>query len=277
MPVVISLFRVVVGCGLLTACLIANGQHLVSAEEFQRREAETIQKVLDEIASKRKVDRYHVTAEDLAQDSRIKALGFDKPEMFSLLERAINLDPESLPISPKYRGYSLLDFNSNNPALKYGTQKISVTPGAGTTDLRSGFEKADLQVLHLRLTQTPSPVLPQKGTPPPPARPPTVRDLYFGPVARGFAEMQIKQAQNPGLKIDVLERYPARLYADRKGHLVIGIEGGFRFPHRLNTPQALIYYKESAATLSKLEAERQKSPRVRFPAPMLLRVATVVR
>jgi len=206
-----------------------------------RKDIMTIQAVRDEVAAKTKTPYYMVKAEDIVADSRVKDLGFVDPKD-QLLPQIIASKSNDIPETATPKGYSpVTNFtDTTNPVLDYAvdpqfaadSQNPNLPPprysvrslfGAG------GKDRIMMAKFHV-VTEVPGQPA-QPATPTTPARPatlPTKEDItaWQGPNKESQFDQDVaafKQRMPAGSKIEILDKQPVTLYADKDGDLILGL------------------------------------------------------
>ena len=215
--------------------------NLIPQANVFRKDIMTIQSVRDEIAARTKTPYYQVKPEDIVNDPRVKELGFVDPKD-QLLPQIIASKANDIPETVAPKGYSpVTNFNdSTNPVLDYAVdpqfQSDSQNPNLPPPrySVRSLFGAAGKDHLmmakfHL-VTEVPGQPA-QPATPTTPARaatPPTKEDItaWQGPNKESQFDQDIaafKQRMPAGSKIEILEKQPVTLYANKDGDLILGL------------------------------------------------------
>lgn len=255
------------------------GGPLLSREEADRVEMRTIQTVAKELAAKNKVPEYKVTLEQIKADPRIEKMGFEKNQIDSRLNMAVDADFESMPPLPNLRGFKKLDFNDKNAkALNFSIMKMpDPNPQGGPqtptyVDFKTMYEGKKMELLQLKIIQTmPAPPA-EKGKPtPPPQKQEQV--VYYGPVMREEADKQIADAKKQGnLEVEIIKTWPASFYTNDKGRIALVVEGGFTNIHRATAPPIQVYEVDPKA-MNELQSELSKNTAMRMPRPRAVIVA----
>lgn len=252
-----------------------SGSELTTADEFQRSEAQSVQKIQQDLAKEKKVQIWEITPEDIQKDPRSKDLDLAGEPGKMAIERALATDIEGLAVAPKLSGYKKVDFSDkSSKVLNYSAPKVNTAGGQPEfVPLSEAFGKAAVQVMKLRIVRTPPTPPVEKGKPAPPPPAPTTDEIYYGPIDKEVAQKQIDMAKSSNMKVDVIQTWPVSFYANDKGRLVAVVEN-FPFPQRLNGMQNLTYYREDAKIINELFKKRQTDQKARMPAPANMPLAT---
>ncbi|MDR3691205.1 MAG: sodium/proton-translocating pyrophosphatase [Fimbriimonas sp.] len=215
---------------------------LVPQVNVLRKDVLALASIRDEIAAKKGIQYYEVKPEDLVADTRVQELGFkDKNEQ--LLPRLIqSKTPETdLPETPAPKGYSAItNFNDSNPILSYAvspgfpsdSQNPNLPPPRYTVGSLFGAAGKDRIIMAKFHIVTDIPGQPaQPATPTSPARPAspsTHEDItaWQGPNKESNLDLEVtnfKTRAPAGSKIEILDKAPVTLFANRDGDLIIGL------------------------------------------------------
>lgn len=270
---------------------------MTPTEAFSRNEMELIQKKRDQKAKELNKQPYEIVVADIAGDEDLKYLELEKPENAQVFQMATMTDLENMPKVPEMAGYSKIDFNDeNSPVANYSAMNVdmdSPQPKTEYKSLREVFGKKETvngkevwvqkptYVYKLNLI-TPAPVNPtERGKPPAATQKPTERQIFFGPIDEDTAKKQIEMVQKQGtMTIKELAKYPAALYANREGKIIVGFDNpkGDNYiarPHTVQGAQNMMYWKEPADALKKMDEARRTDFSKPFPPGAPMKAAVV--
>lgn len=239
-------------------------------QQAEAREFTAIQDVRDEIARNENIDPDDVTAAQVLEAleaSPIAGLPEADDEREAVVGQAISIDPETILPGRKLSGYQPIDWTDEEGVGSWATMAprpmspedpVPVNP---YVSLRERYEEAELTVYELKLIQTPPP-LPEEDMENMPPQETMERVIQYGPLPRSEAEELFAQAQEQGgMQIETVRTFPARLYADNDGNLVVAVQAGHvDVPlNRLATDAPVTYYKmtpeDLEARMSAAEAD----------------------
>jgi K(+)-stimulated pyrophosphate-energized sodium pump len=220
--------------------------NLTHAEQFERREIDSVRAIRNRIASERDIPTWQITPEDIAQSPELEALNLPDQAQPGIVNAALQMPREGTPDPASLAGYQPVDLN--NPALSVRGHALRLPPLEGQQDRILSVEEAvregDFRVFHVQVIV---PLPAQEGQPAPP---PMEQKAWIGPVERRVLDFQISQARefNPEANIEIQEEVPARLFYSSTGQLAWGVGPEVREPHRIQ-PMPISYYQESAETV----------------------------
>lgn len=244
-------------------------------QQSEARDFTAIQNVRDAIAREEDVDPDEITAAQVLEaleTSPIPGLPEADDEREAIVGQAISVDPETIDPGRKLSGYQPIDWSDEEGIGSWATMAprpmtpedpIPVTP---YVSLRERYEDEELLVYQLTLTQTPPPLTEEEmeSMPPPDLTP---RTIQYGPIPRKEAEQLFEQAQEQGgMQIATERTFPAQLYADNDGNIVVAILADHEAVplYRLATDAPVTYYK---MTPDELEA-RMDAAQADMTAPL---------
>lgn len=254
--------------------------NLTDYQKAQRDELAKIQKIQTEIAEKKKVSKYEVSAKDIQDDPRAKEMKLDDQMGLQKIQQALAMDLDDLPALKDFSGYKKIDWKNPDERLKgYSTNKripeaaSPNMPAQGYEPFIDRFKDAKIVVMDLKVTTTSPPPAVEKGEEPPPPEKNTM-EITFGPIEEKEADRLIEQAKKAGTEVEKVKTYPASFYIGPKGKIAIAVEG-LKDVSRLQPPRDLQYYMVSVDTMKKLEEARQKDPTIQMVPPKQFDIAII--
>jgi len=250
--------------------------NLIPQANIFRKDLMAIQAVRDEIAAKKKVNYYEVKPEDLVADSRVIELGFKDPKE-PLLPQIIQAKTTDIPETVPPKGYSpVTDFtDTKNPVLSYAvspnfaadTQSQGAPPprySVGSLFGAAGKDRVILAKFHVVTDVPGQPAQPATPTSPAqPATPSTHQDItaWQGPLREKDIDTMVTnfKTRMPTGKIDILEKEPVTLYANKDGDLIIGLTDKLDRVDQI-AKQGFGYQKISNSQIDELLAKKQPLP-----------------
>lgn len=271
----LSAFAVVgSGCGSS-----GGSSDLTDATVAQRDTILAIQKVQNDIAEKKKVSKWEVSAKELQADPKIKEMKLDDENGLQRIQGAIGMDVDDMPPLKDFSGYKLVDMKNPDERLKkYSTNKqppanSPQTPASGYEPLLDRLKTAKFVVMDLKVTQTMPPAPTEAGKPAPPPETKTI-ELSLGPIDEKEADTLIDQAKKAGTKVEKSKTYPVKLYIGPKGKLAFGIDASID-ASKLQPARGLTYYMLDVDTMKKLDEARKKDATLPFMQAKNIDVAIV--
>jgi K(+)-stimulated pyrophosphate-energized sodium pump len=203
----VSAFVAAIGTAVL-AFLLMGGMgdtiqttRMARIDEYREKEFEKIRAVRDAIAQEKKVQSWQVTFQDLQGDKRIKDMDLDDDQSAGTLQAAISPFPSNQPEKKELKGFSKLDFDSDNPALDYAVGK----PPEGTTQtmtyvtLKERYgtpeEKDKYFVYYVKVTRKAA------TSPTGEQLPPVDLKGWYGPVTEKMLNDQVDRAKSDNVTV----------------------------------------------------------------------------
>lgn len=256
------------------------GGKLTDVQQAQRDEILAIQKIQEDIAAKKKVTKWEVSAKDVQGDPRAKELKLDDEMGLQKIQGALAIEVEDMPPIKDFSGYKKIDWKNPDERLKkYSVNKrppetaSPQMPANGFEPFIDRYKDAKIVVMDLKVTTKSAPPPTEAGQPPQPPKENTV-EITFGPIVESEADKLIKQAEEAGTKVEKVKTYPASLYIGPKGKIAVAVEG-IESSARLQPPRDLQYYMVDVATLEKLNEARKKDPTLPMMQPKTFDLAII--
>lgn len=150
---------------------------LIPFQELQNKDIQLVREIQYDIAAKKKIEKYQVTADEIQADPKIKAAKLDTKEVKPIVDQALALGSKDLPVVKDLSGYSKVNFSDpNNKVLNYAVvskQAIGPNgqpipnPGPTFVDLKKDFAGNQLELVELKITHTPPTPPAKRGQPKP--------------------------------------------------------------------------------------------------------------
>lgn len=267
--------------GLLAGCNSGGGGgKLTDVQQAQRDEILAIQKIQEDIAAKKKVTKWEVSAKDVQGDPRAKELKLDDEMGLQKIQGALGIEIDDMPPVKDFSGYKRIDWKNPDERLKKYCVNKPPPEGAAPQMPSNGFQPfidrykdAKIVVMDLKVTTTSAPPPTEAGQPPQPPKENTV-EITFGPIIESDADKLIKQAEQGGTKVQKVKTYPAYLYIGPKGKVAVAVEG-IASSARLQPPRDMQYYMVDVATMEKLDEARKKEPTLPMMQPKVFDLAII--
>ena len=253
-----------------------NTNEFTSQNDVRRNQIVAIKDLENDIAKREGIESWAVTDAQIKEDLDVEELGFNPQTVDQDIPTARQTDLATMPDTDK-AGFSPLDFSdTENPVLDYAVvQKpdpAQATAGYKFTTLKERYENAEFKVykVHFKQFQTPPSAEGQ-----PPSEPVVTQemDLFIGPMEAADKEKINDLAQPGALELEVLEEYPAAIFANNEGDLALALVG----EHDVNLARVLgpenlqanllplLYFKMDPADVQ--EAWDKRNTEMTAPAP----------
>jgi hypothetical protein len=256
------------------------GGKLTDVQQAQRDEILAIQKIQEDIAAKKKVTKWEVSAKDVQADPRAKELKLDDEMGLQKIQGALGIEVEDMPPVKDFSGYKRIDWKNPDERLKkYSVNKrppegaSPQMPSTGYEPFIDRYKDAKIVVMDLKVTTKAPPPPTEEGKTPEPPKENTI-EITFGPIIEAEADKLIKQAEQAGTKVEKIKTYPAYLYIGPKGKIAVAVEG-IKSSARLQPPRDLQYYMVDVATMEKLNEARKKEPTLPMMQPKMFDLAII--
>jgi K(+)-stimulated pyrophosphate-energized sodium pump len=208
---------------------------LVSVDEAKQRDRDKIVAIRDTIAKaarkddKATNDAWKITPKQIQDDPEFKKLGISEAQAAPKIQEAISRASTSaqFPEIKKLAGFSKLDFNGNNPALKYAaivpqTEQRQLDIDKDVVTVKDAYKDAKLVVAEIEETSTQPGAPTQRGQAPQPGKT-TTRTLLVGPTTQKVLDDNFKRTV-PGVTYNMKKTVPVSLYASPSGELAFAVD-----------------------------------------------------
>lgn len=251
-------------------------------QEYATDELKVIKAVQARYAKEKGIPADDVRPADIANDPEIVALKLPANAQETGIQQALNVPEDQIREPKKLAGFRAVDFSDADalgPAERFSVQEItgpdgqSLPPDRQYMSVRDYYKDRKLAVYRLKLTQTQPAPAAERGQPQP-APKVEVREILFGPADEAFLNAQIEAAKASQTTVEKLATYPAQLYVNNDGKLLIGIEELPERPQSL-TARPMSYYARSASEMVTRAQDVTSGKQVNFPRPEVVEVAFV--
>ncbi|MEZ5163545.1 MAG: sodium/proton-translocating pyrophosphatase [Fimbriimonadaceae bacterium] len=253
-------------------------KQLVPVNEIIQDQVQAIQAEAKELAAKNKVTLNEIDVTPLKDTEAFKALGLEEEGGEQALQGIVNLDSSSLSQPVEVSGYRPIDLNDKEGA---GAELSIPNPAANSFDPNAAPDQPkyislneaysgdnSLMLFDISLTQKP---VEGQDTP---AAPP--QEQMVGPMSQKEFDTQMDQMKAV-YDVEVKETYPATLYADPYGAVVVGIDMKGKPVQAAKAPQAQIQiFKGKAEDLNKIDKMGVDNPDKKLPQPAASRITTAI-
>ncbi len=248
---------------------------------LQRQEIQTIKEIQSDIAKEKKIAKYEVSADDVMNDPRAKAMNLTGDEGKNRVQGMLSFSMDQLPTVKDFTGFSKVDLKSPPDKVKSlttntappDTPNPTAPPPTGYTTFVDRYKDREIVVYDLKVTTSQSPPPTEAGQPTPPPVERTI-DISLGPIDKKQADNLIAQAKTAGTKVDVVKTIPTAFFVNSEGKIALGVLGK-PANSQLQGPRDMQFYTESVETLKKLDEARKTDPAKPFPTATPVEIAMV--
>lgn len=253
-------------------------KQLVPVNEIIQDQVQAIQAEAKKLAAKNKVTLNEIDVTPLKETDAFKALGIEAEGGEQALQGIVNLDSSSLAQPVEVSGYRPIDLNDEEGA---GSELSIPNPAINSFDPNAGADQPkyislneaysgdnSLMLFDISLTQKPVEGQDVPATPP--------QEQMVGPMSQKEFDTQMEQMKAV-YDIEIKETYPATLYADPYGAVIVGIDMKGKAVQAAKAPQAQIQiYRGKAADLNKIDKVGIDNPDQKLPQPATSRITTAI-
>ncbi len=261
---------------------------MTTQDQVRRSQIEAIQEARMKVAKRDNKENWQITADEVKKELDIKALGLNEQTIDTDITQALGQNLATAAPVVKKEGFSKIDFTDTESALlNYAAVKRQAPGGPPTPEFetfKARYEKSKWFVYAIHVKEfNPPPTVPE-GQEPPANVTPTVRsenDYFVGPVEEADKSVVTGLSQAGALEVTITKDIPLTMYANAKGEVLLGAEGGenFNVARLIGADQfgavPLYYFKQPMETVQKAFTARQTDTAALTPTPEVASVVAV--